>query len=318
MEEKLIIPGMISIIVPVYNTNKLLMKCVNSLLNQTYRNFEIIIIDDGSDDLQTARMCDELALANPDIIFVFHKKNEGQGVARNLGINKSRGEYIAFVDSDDWISNRMYEILINNMWMHRADISCCNNGCDRSKDTNEKKEFLQPDIMFEHLMDHHGTGHSPCDKLYKKALFKNVRFAPLRAYEDCATLFEVFSRAEKVVYQDVTLYHYVVRENSTMTQKFSDKKFQAIEAYYRMYKFYKKNYPQYLNIVAKKLVGSILYCIGECYREKQQSEYKIQIKNTRLIAEGIDKSLLSIKHRLLLWMISKWERMYGNLYRIIK
>ena len=318
MEEKMIIPGMISIIVPVYNTNKLLIKCVDSLLNQTYRNFEIILIDDGSDDAETVRLCDELALANPDVISVYHKKNEGQGVARNIGLEKSRGEYVAFVDSDDWINDQMYEILIKNLSLHQADISCCNNGCDSSKDTNEKKEFLQPNIMLEHLMDHHGTGHSPCDKVFKKELFNNVRFAPLRAYEDCATLFEVFNNAQKVVYQDITLYHYVLRENSTMTQKFSERKFQSIDAYYRMYNFYQDNYPHYLNIVAGKLVGSILYCIGESYKLQVQYKYKAEIKNAKHIIEEIDKSLLNTKHKVLLWLINKCERFYGTLYRITK
>lgn len=318
MEKKIITPGMLSIIVPVYNTNKLLLKCVDSLLNQTYRNFEIILIDDGSDDLETIRMCDEFALHNPGRIYTYHKENEGQGVARNLGLDVSRGEYIAFVDSDDWVNPRMYEILIRNLCEECADISCCNNGGNSNNDTNMKKEFLQPDIMREHLMDHYGTGHSPCDKVFKRKLFTNIRFVPLRAYEDCATLFEVFSRAEKVVYQDITLYYYVTRENSTMTQKFSNRKFQSIDAYYRMYNFYDKKYPQYLNIVAEKLAGAILYCVGECYKKNVQTKYRFEIENVKLIEKKMDMSLLGKKQRMLLWLINKCEYIYGILYKALK
>ena len=115
---------LISIIVPVYNSEKYLEKCISSILNQTYKNIEIIIVDDGSKD-KSVEICDNFSKNNKNIK-VFHKKNEGVSIARNYGISKAKGDYILFIDSDDTIAKEMIYSLYNNLVDNDADISMCN------------------------------------------------------------------------------------------------------------------------------------------------------------------------------------------------
>ena len=115
--------ALISVVVPVYNTGHYLYKCINSLTSQTYTNIEILLIDDGSDK-DTANICDELSTSDSRI-HVIHKINEGPSIARNIGISLAQGEYISFVDSDDYVSNDYFEVLYNALTNTDAQISCC-------------------------------------------------------------------------------------------------------------------------------------------------------------------------------------------------
>lgn len=303
---------LISIIVPIYNTESYLKKCINSILGQTYENFELILVDDGSTD-RSGMICEEYA-CNDDRIRVFHKENGGQGTARNTGLESAKGDYIAFVDSDDWVDSNMYSILVENMIRYEADISCCNTGISTEADTKKIIEFGQPEIMREHLLEHKGTGQSPCDKLYKAELFRNVSFPPIRAYEDCATVFKLFSNAKKIVYEDITLYHYEQRENSTMTQAFSTVKFEAISAYYEMYQFYSEKYPEYIAIVKAKLIGSIQYCVGEARFLNLNTELAERLEFAKTILKKIGVKNASIKHRLSFFLILHCEKLFQLFY----
>lgn len=305
--------GLISVIIPVYNTGELLNRCVESIINQTYSDIEIILVDDGSNDYITAKICDELSHKN-ECIHCMHKENGGQSTARNAGLEIAKGDYIAFVDSDDWIDSNMYSILMENMIRYNADISCCNTGISLEADTKRIIEFRQPEMMKEHLFDHKGTGHSPCDKLYKAELFHNIRFFPIRAYEDCATIFKLFSNAKKIVYEDITLYHYEQRENSTMTQLFSSIKFDAISAYYEMYQFYSEKYPEYTAIVKAKLIGSIQYCVGETLLLDLKEELGERLEFAKTVLKKIGVKNTSIKHKLSIFLILHCEKLFRLAY----
>lgn len=307
---------LISVIVPVYNTEKYLKRCIESIINQTYKNIEIILIDDGSTD-SSSQICDEYA-AIDNRIKVIHKENGGQGSARNLALDNMTGKYVGFVDSDDWIDTQMYEILYGNIMKFGADISCCRH---HEKDIFDIKNdavevFSQPETMRLHLYHHEGFGQSPWDKLYKKELFDGIRFPEMRAYEDCATIYQVLAKANKVVFQNVNLYHYEIRENSTMTQKFSAVKFQAITAYLGMYEFYKSKYPQYANRVKNMLMGSIQYCVGETLVLKRQREYKKEINNAESILKKIGTKGLSLKGRINFILILHFKFLYCFLYKL--
>lgn len=307
---------MISIIVPVYNTEKYLARCIESLIKQTYKNIEIILVDDGSTD-SSGSICKKYA-ANDNRIKYYYKENGGQGSARNIGIDKSNGDYIAFVDSDDYVEHNMYEILLKNLIEYNASISACCNSTTKKICTNGIKVFIQPNIMMEHLLGNPGTGQSPCDKLFDRKLFDNVRFAETRAYEDCATLYLLLSKANKFVFQDTILYHYIMRENSTMTQSFSEIKFMAVFSYQDLYKFYCQNYPQYLQIAKQKVLGSIKYCVGETYSTHNQRKYNNYLKNIKNILRENNYKGLKVKDKIIQFLIINITFMYGLLYKIIK
>ena len=306
---------LISVIVPVYNTKAYLDRCLNSIIGQTYQNLEIILVDDGSTD-GSGELCD--LYSQRDLrIKVIHKTNGGQGSARNVALDVAKGQYVAFVDSDDWIDFDMYNNLLDNARKYDADISCCANS-DVKAISNSKTIYMNPNIMREYLGGCIGLNQSPCNKMFKRHLFNQVRFLELRAYEDCATLHLVLAQATKAVYQDTVYYYYEKRQNSTMTQSFSSVKFQAIIAYQQVYDFYKENYVEYASIVKEKLVGALQYCIGETIVLRKKKELKKEYENAIEIARRIPLKQLNCKQKILLCLIKYLRVFYGILYKFFK
>lgn len=311
MEQKL------SIIVPVYNTEKYVDTCVASLVNQLYTNLEILLIDDGSTD-SSGRLCDAWAKKDSRIR-VLHQENGGQCTARNAGLDAAQGEYIAFVDSDDYVEPDMYACLLQDMWEHHADIACCRStSCAETGGSKAVEVFGNDEVVRRHLLDLPGLGQSPCDKVYKKELFSGVRFANIRAYEDCATIYKVLFRCRTLVYRDAALYHYIPRENSTMTQRFSAVKFKQIEAYRLMYQDYSRDYPLYAHLVKRKLVGSCQYCIGESYQMKKQKAYCNEIQKARVLLKQLPADGLPLKLKLTKVLMAYFPCAFGVLYCLLK
>lgn len=302
----------ISVIIPVYNTEEYLEKCLDSVLNQSYENLEILIVDDGSTD-SSGMICDEYAQKDCRIK-VIHKTNGGQGTARNAALDIASGDYIAFVDSDDWIEKDMYMTLYTNAVKYQADISTCRNDTGDLSPTEKCYVFAQPGLMEEHLLGHCGTGQSPCDKLYVRRLFRDIRFPETRAYEDAATLYKVFALCQRLVHQDTVMYHYYRRENSTMTQPFSTIKYQLIDVYRDMLDFYSEKYPQYAIRVKTKLLGSIQYCIGETLKNGCKEKYRNEYNHTMNILREVNWKGCSKKHVLISIMMKDIPALYGLVY----
>lgn len=213
---------LISVIVPIYNVEKYLKKCVNSIMNQTYRNLEIILVDDGSVD-NCAKISDDISKLDSRII-VLHKKNEGLAEARNIGLEIAKGKYVGFIDSDDYIEKDMFEILYNNIIKYNADISICN--IVEEKENGEIiKAYIKEDIGIQQfnkiealqklIRDRTITNHA-CNKLYKKVLFENIKYPYRRKMEDMATTYRVFDLANKIVVDSSIGYHYIQRKSSIM------------------------------------------------------------------------------------------------------
>lgn len=303
----------ISIIVPVYNMEEYLDRCMQSLVKQEHQNIEILLVDDGSTDSSPA-ICDMWGQRDARVR-VFHKKNGGQCTARNTGLDMATGDYIAFVDSDDYVSPAIYSTLLSDLIEHNAEISCCSTASDDGvHGSNAILIFTNEKAMKEHLMDASVVGQSPCDKLFKKELFEEIRFPLFRAYEDCATIYKLLAKAGIIVCRDLTLYHYISRENSTMTQPFSAVKFQQIDAYWMMYQDYTKQYPQYAYLVKRKLVGSCQYCIGESYRQKKQKEFTGEIKQTKDKLRRINGKGLSIKMKITKLLMLYFSEVFAFIY----
>ncbi len=210
---------LISVIVPVYKVEKYLKRCVESIQAQTYKNLEIILVDDGSPD-RCGEMCDELAKSD-ERIRVVHKQNGGLSSARNAGLDIMSGEYVGFVDSDDWIATDMYENLYNLLVTNNAQIACC--GIERT--TSEKHlSYFNPNIQeffvvekqeaLKRLTFNSHITNSVCDKLFHKSIFSDLRMTEGIIYEDHDIMHRCLFCSERVLYTGKPYYKYFVNEES--------------------------------------------------------------------------------------------------------
>lgn len=218
----------ISIIVPVYNVEKYIDRCINSLIKQTYKNIEIILVDDESPD-RCPQICDEYAKIDSRIK-VIHKKNGGLSDARNVGLNTVTGEYIAFVDSDDWVEPDFIETLYRNAKEENADISIIgyalvwDNGRKKSNSNNDAYYVFGKETAIRELLVQRKFNCMVCQKMYKRKIFETVRFPVGKLYEDVAVSLPTFLRADKVVVCGSTGYNYFQRNDSIVNSIFDERK----------------------------------------------------------------------------------------------
>ncbi len=250
---------LISVIVPVYNVEKYLEKCIDSILAQTYKNLEIILVDDGSPD-RCGQICDEYEEKDARIK-VIHKGNEGQAVARNYALEICKGDYIAFVDSDDFIEVDMLEIMMNEISRGENDVAICGvKFCEcktgRIHSVSYTDEVLSGDADL--LIHRYLTGKVRsimCDKLYKAELFKTARFPKLRCREDAYVLPELLGEVHSFVEIPDCKYIQNIREGSTEQKPFDLGKLEAtVAAYEHQREYIKVNYPQYCSLTELMMV----------------------------------------------------------------
>lgn len=209
--------ALISIIVPVYNVEKYLEKCIESIINQTYKNLQIILVDDGSKD-NSGKICDEFKLKD-NRIEVIHKTNGGLSDARNAGLKIAKGDYIGFVDSDDYIEKDMFETLVGLIEKNNADISIVsfyeiyNNLIIGVRNSKELIELSKIEAIRELLIDNRIQSYA-WNKLFKKELFKDLEFPVNKNFEDIATTLLLFEKADKVVLYEEPKYYYQRRDDS--------------------------------------------------------------------------------------------------------
>lgn len=253
---------LISVIVPVYKVEAYLEKCVNSIINQTYKNLEIILVDDGSPD-KCGEMCDEFAKKDSRIR-VFHKENGGQSSARNLGLDNMTGDYVGFVDSDDWIEANMYEHLYELISKNNAQIAACGLQCDyqNGKTVFVNKQYpIKTDTEFFSKLDAlreltiaEKITNSPCDKLFIRNVFDNIRMREGTVFEDFEIMPHCMEKAELVVYDPVPLYHYIMTEQSTTRGTFKKTRFIEAKISRNIVEYYKSNYPElYYYVLARHI-----------------------------------------------------------------
>lgn len=243
MEEK------ISIVIPVYNVENYLDECIESIVRQTYQNLEIIIVDDGSTD-ESGRKCDSWAVRDARIR-VIHQKNGGLSEARNTGISVAAGAYIGFVDGDDVVFPDMYDILYRTMKKEDAQISCCKPERDVSFDLEKKSNTEELPVQ---LFDADEAMHSLVleedilvtvwNKLYSRAVIEGLPFEKGRYHEDEFWSYQVIARADRIVSVDGELYGYRQRPNSLMTQSYSLKHLDLLDARVNRLLFLEKNNPE--------------------------------------------------------------------------
>jgi len=300
----------ISVIIPVYNAAKFLPKCIDSVLNQTYKNLEIILVDDGSTD-ESGKISDEYSYKD-NRVRVIHKENGGSGDARNKGIKAATGKYIGFIDSDDYIETDMYEILLKTLYAYDADIVECafyrikkDNITLPPKYSSGTPEQFNVSQAMEELIRNRKFTNMVWNKLYKKDLLQGVEFPVNRNNEDQVFTYKVFAHAQKLVSIDIPKYYYLHRDDSITGSHTYVKTMDFFENYLERLDFISKNFPSLFNLAQKDL----LFYLLKKYRELKKNPHLDKDKKKRSLLKNYinanyrsltSNPLIARKHKILL------------------
>ena len=254
----------ISVIIPIYKVENYLNRCVESVVNQSYQNLEIILVDDGSPD-NCPKMCDEWA-EKDERIKVIHKENGGLSDARNAGMDEISGEYVFFVDSDDWIHRDTLKILMMFQKNHDVDIVEC-KALPISKEVTDAQIDVENITLsvfdtkeaMASLLREKPLKQTVWNKLYKRKIIDSIKFEVGKYHEDEFWTYQIFDKAKEILFLDVELYYYYQRQDSIMGQAFSLKRLDAIEGRYRRLEMFKEKYPELVSEAKENLAFLIIY-----------------------------------------------------------
>lgn len=321
---------LISVIVPIYNVEKYLQECVESICSQTYKNLEIILVDDGSTD-NCGKICDELK-ERDSRIKVIHKKNAGQGLARNSGIEIARGEYLGFVDSDDLIFPQMYEYLMQGIVEKDAQISATARLQIKESDRLNHLEFdlskykVNYEVFSGHaavkelLQSHRKFKNAVWDKLYKRELFNHIKFRSVYA-EDREVMYKLLYMCDRISYINIPLYGYRIREGSTMLSLWNDHKDNCVyEQDEQCFSFFKERREQELINAAiywHLILGIENYrrFLGqpEKYRKRLKKEMQPYAKTVFLI-----KTDYPLRRKIEFWIFARFPELHFQVCNAVR
>ena len=268
----------VSIIVPVYKVENEIDRCIQSILNQTYTSIEIILVDDGSPD-KCPEICDAYAKQDKRIK-VIHKENGGLSDARNVGLDVAKGEYIAFIDSDDWVEDSFIEQLLTNLISTNSDISIC--GYTLVNENNQKRhysaqkdlELLENEEALRELFTQEKFGCMVWQKLYRKELFKDIRFPVNKLYEDVAVSLPLFIKSKQCVISNKELYFYFQRNSSIVNSRFNKNKLDMLEFIQNMIDYSHANEHKFDNETEAFYLKAVLMNILQSYKDNSSKEAK--------------------------------------------
>lgn len=300
---------LISIVVPVYKVENYLHRCVESILKQTYENLEIILVDDGSPD-HSPVICDKFANLD-NRIKVIHKENGGVSSAWNAGLKICKGDYIGFVDSDDWIREKMYEKLLNMIISYKADIAMCNAFSNDNTNFNEKeykRKILSRD-EFMPLILKDAIGSQLWKKLYSRHLLENIYFKEGKTTQDMQVSHLIFSRANKLAWTEEPLYYYYESRPDNISNhsagKFRGSMYRALANIDR-YNFANKEYPECKDEVLDKAVSFSLGAFALSKTEDRKN-YSEDLRTIGEFLKGQRKEILKSKE------INLWRKLVLNI-----
>ncbi len=299
----------ISIIVPVYNVGELVSKCVDSLLRQTFSNFEIILVDDGSTD-GTGKICDGFTDSR---ITVYHKENGGLSDARNYGIERSNGNYLTFIDSDDYVKETYLEYLYNLLQSSpEYKVSACNHTVvrgDRYENNASGEGVLRFDTKnaFASALYHEEIDVSAWGKLYCRSIFETIRFPKGRLYEDTYIFGDVLKNTPGIIYGYESQYYYVHRNTSIIAGEFSERRLEYIDSVKRFTDTALNLYPELENACMRRITHAYLSVLR--YMDGCDSKYFPLRKELRSIILKNKSAVLGNKRtpkrdRLAIMMLS--------------
>ncbi|NOW06392.1 glycosyltransferase family 2 protein [Clostridium beijerinckii] len=313
---------LISVIVPVYNVEKYLPQCIDSILNQTEKNLEIILVDDGSLD-NSGKICDEFSKKD-DRIIVIHKKNNGLSSARNAGLEIARGNYIGFVDSDDWLDKTMYEVLLKLLKENNSDISCCD--FFKTANSNDSIPHIDNEIInsynnIESLNNFYNGLYTQTvvawNKLYKRELFKDISYPVGKIHEDEGTTYKLYYKANKITYTNRPLYYYRITPNSITTSKFNKKRLDIIDVYDEKVKFIKNiNNEEIYSKTLKWYLFKLINCYFECSNNIENNTEYLTLINQK-VSETYKSYIQSDKKQLHWVILFSIFKINPKLYKII-
>lgn len=311
----------VSIIVPVYNVEKYLERCLKSLVDQTLKDIEIIIVNDGSID-GSQIIIDKYKSKYPDMIKSFYIKNGGAAKARNYGLNYVTGEYIGFVDSDDYISEEMFEKLYNKAKEKEADIVCCNYYRVIDEEKFNKKSFGNNKILKEDLFDKNIYEANLLfdevpylwNKIFKTEIIKDNNFKffdDLRIYEDLLFTYQAFSKANKISRVEDALYYYMVSRQESLTHVLTEKRFDIFKVTEKLVKYYKEiNKYEEVKDALLYVVLKHIYVVLEKRTLKQ--EKKLKLKYINKVFTFLDKEFPNWKDNMYFDLQNKDKKRYTS------
>lgn len=270
---------LISIIVPIYQVEKYLDRCIESIVQQTYKNLEIILVDDGSTD-SSPFICDAWCEKDPRIK-VIHKENGGLSDARNAGLNVANGMFIGFVDSDDWIHNEMYQHLHEKIMEDKADIAACGiklvfeDGSPSKMLTKSGDYLLNTNDALRALMEETLLKDPVVNKLYRKSVIQDTLFPVGKVHEDVFWSFRIIGAANSVSIIDAPYYYYYQRNGSIMGTSYSLRRLDSLEARAQCVEYISKKYSNLILISKRVLLFSCMYSMQMCLKHLTEEDMMI-------------------------------------------
>lgn len=299
---------LISVIVPIYNVEKYLNKCVDSIINQTYKNLEIILVDDGSPD-KCPELCDIYAQKDKRIKVV-HKENGGLSDARNAGMAVASGEYVSFIDSDDYIELNMLSDLYDCIVKDNSDVAACGvNWVDESckvirKDCVEQHCVLSNVEAMKELLHDNIIKQYVWNKLYKMSIIKDIPFEKGRYNEDVFWSYQMVGNANQISISPNVCYNYLQRSNSIMGVGYSAKRLDALDAYAERCEYIKEKYPDLYNLALYTYVGSCMYHL-QC---------ALQVNADKSIKDNIIDRIPAYKNGNIFEIVSGKKRLWLKMF----
>lgn len=300
---------LVSILIPAYNVEPYLKECLESLVNQTHKILQIVIVDDGSTD-QTGKICDEYAAKYP-FVEVYHIPNGGVANARNVLLSKSKGEYVLFVDSDDWVELEMAEKLVNIAEEEQADMVTCSFSHDNGAEEPQEKQVVGKQTLIKEFLRHKVITGSLWNKLIKKDIVDSLIFNPNIHYgEDALFIWQAIQKVNKIVFTRYPLYHYRHNPQSISHTTWSpDKKGTGHLVWEEICKDVARDYPNYLEIAQARFgledMWALFFASASNYPKDQ--EIDLRQRNIKELMPAIRKFNFDGKSKTYVaWLLSKW------------
>lgn len=290
---------LISIIIPVYNTEKYIARCLDTVINQTYRNLQIIIVNDGSTD-KSGDICRDYAKKDSRIQY-YYQANAGQAVARNRALDKMKGQYVAFIDSDDYVSYNYIETLYMELKKYSAQIAVCNYIRTSGKDVDNKNVDSDlktmvcsgRELIYKFIDRDSVVTDALCNKLFSSIMFQNIRFPEGKIYEDFLICDKLLLESPKVVYLEKTLYYYIFNPKSTTEKSWNLRSMDILEQLERRAEYYLNNNEQVLYIRTKfdmEVYLLIFYYYFRCNGLMSKEEGKTLVRKYKMCCREIVNS----------------------------
>lgn len=316
--------ALISVIVPAYNVERYIRKCLDSVCNQTYRNLEILVIDDGSTD-GTGAICDEFA-AKDQRITVMHCENGGLSIARNRALDRAKGQLIGFVDSDDWIESNMFQQLHDTLISSDADIAICayyreKRGRIRKMYSDGRVFSMNRKQALSQLVKDKTFRNYVWNKLYRRELFDDIRFPEHMHFEDTAIMYRLFIKAEAFECINVPLYHHIYRVGSIVRPKFYNA--ESVFQHFKILTDRNRFLHSYDHDIWKLAQNKIAHT-GAQIIDRSFLDMASKARNPQIVGECqkelsmVDLRYVQLHYRLQCWFIINHMSLYRSLYQFYR